>query len=250
MQNLVSAIQNDLLAVIVLFSLIFSAVLSSFFIFRSNIEITATRYFRILLALLPLLGLPVTLDLLQTTGLIKIFAYFELVILILNFILFVVIYQRKKTISNQAKWIVWTIPLLVAAGLVVAGYLTYVEATAHLVECGVAIPGCVSVQTSSYAKLFGFFPTALLGVIGYVIILAVWIVQKKVARSKQDLFSLILWGFCMFGVLFSIYLTYLEAFVIHATCSWCVLSAVIMVLLLMISTPNAQKYFFESDPAD
>jgi uncharacterized membrane protein len=51
----------------------------------------------------------------------------------------------------------------------------------------------------------------------------------------------------MFGVLFSTYLTYLEAFVIHATCSWCILSAVLMILLLWVSTPNAQNYFYESE---
>ena len=52
----------------------------------------------------------------------------------------------------------------------------------------------------------------------------------------------------MFGVLFSTYLTYLEAFVIHATCSWCILSAVLMILLLWVSTPKAQNYFFENEP--
>lgn len=248
MQNFVSALQNDLLAVIVLVALIFSAVMSVYFIFRSNREITSIGSYRILLPLLSMLGFPAALDLIQTTGNIKFFAIFVFIILILNLILPIIDYLRKTPAQSAKNWIVWSTPVLVAAGLVVAGYLTYVEATAHLVECGVAIPGCVSVQTSSYAKLFGFLPIALLGVAGYIVILATWILQKFVAHNKKDLLSLVLWGVCMFGVLFSTYLTYLEAFVIHATCSWCILSAVLMILLLWVSTPKAQNYFYENEP--
>jgi uncharacterized membrane protein len=46
---------------------------------------------------------------------------------------------------------------------------------------------------------------------------------------------------CIFGVLFSIYLTFLEPFVIGATCMWCISSAVLMIILLLISTPAAQQ---------
>ena len=247
MQNLVSALQNDLLAVIVLIALIFSAVMSAYFIFKSDREITSIGLYRVLLPLLSLLGFPAAIDLVQTTGFIKFSSFFVFLILILNLLLPIVEFFRKTPAQNPKNWIAWAVPVLVTAGLVVAGYLTYVETTANMVECGVAIPGCVTVQTSTYAKLFGFFPIALLGVIGYVVILASWILLKIVAPSKQDLVSLVLWAFCMFGVLFSIYLTYLEAFIIHATCSWCILSAVLMILLLWVSTPKAQNYFFEDE---
>ena len=248
MQNFAIALQNDLFAVIVLVALIFTAVMSVYYIFKSNREITSIGFYRLLLPLLALLGIPAALDLIQTLGYIKFLAGFVFMVFILNLLLPLVDYLRKTPVENPRNWIIWSTPVLVAAGLVVAGYLTYVEATAHLVECGVAIPGCVSVQTSSYAKLFGFLPIALLGVAGYIVILATWILQKFVAHNKKDLLSLVLWGVCMFGVLFSTYLTYLEAFVIHATCSWCILSAVLMILLLWVSTPKAQNYFFENEP--
>ncbi len=247
MQNLLSALQNDLLAVIVLIALVFAAVISIYFIFKANYGISSNKGYKTLLPLLSLLGFPAALDLIQTTGNIKFFAIFIFIILVVNLLLPTLEYLRKTPVLSSKNWVVWSTPIFVSAGLVVAGYLTYVEATAHLVECGVAIPGCVSVQTSSYAKLFGFFPIALLGVVGYIVILATWILQKFVAHSKKDLLSLVLWGVCMFGVLFSTYLTYLEAFVIHATCSWCILSAVLMILLLWVSTPNAQNYFYESE---
>ena len=247
MLSFIVAFQNDLLAVVVLGALIFSAAMSVYFIFKSNREITSIGFYRLFLPTLSLLGFPAALDLIQTTGKIKFFAIFVFIVLVLNLLLPLLQYLRKTPAQSAKNWIGWAIPVFVAAGLVVAGYLTYVEATAHLVECGFAIPGCVSVQTSSYAKLFGFLPIALLGVIGYIVILAIWIFQKYGPRAKQDLFCLIFWGVCMFGVLFSTYLTYLEAFVIHATCSWCILSAVLMMLLLWVSTPNAQNYFYESE---
>ena len=43
------------------------------------------------------------------------------------------------------------------------------------------------------------------------------------------------------GVGFSAYLTYLEAFVIHAWCQWCVASAIIMVLVFLASLPELRR---------
>jgi uncharacterized membrane protein len=62
--------------------------------------------------------------------------------------------------------------------------------------------------------------------------------------------SLAMWGFCVFGVLFSIYLTFLEPFVIGATCLWCITSAVIMMLLLLHSTSAAQQAFTVDEEDD
>jgi uncharacterized membrane protein len=52
---------------------------------------------------------------------------------------------------------------------------------------------------------------------------------------------------CVFGTLFSIYLTFLEPFVIGATCMWCISSAVLMIILLLASTPGAQQALAVSD---
>jgi uncharacterized membrane protein len=46
-----------------------------------------------------------------------------------------------------------------------------------------------------------------------------------------------MWWFALVGVLFSIYLTYLEPFVIGATCAWCITSAIAMTLILWAATP-------------
>ena len=50
-----------------------------------------------------------------------------------------------------------------------------------------------------------------------------------------------------FGVLFSIYLTFLEPFVIGATCAWCITSAIVMTLIFWVSTGPAKQAWGTSD---
>jgi uncharacterized membrane protein len=59
--------------------------------------------------------------------------------------------------------------------------------------------------------------------------------------------ALALWGLAWFGILYSIYLTFMEPFVIGATCIWCLSSAVIMTLLLWITTGSAKVALQSSD---
>jgi uncharacterized membrane protein len=76
-------------------------------------------------------------------------------------------------------------------------------------------------------------PIGLIGVAGYVAILAVWAWGRRAAGALPATLLVLMAGF---GVAFSIYLTYLELFVIRAVCMWCVTSAVVMTLLLLVST--------------
>lgn len=127
-----------------------------------------------------------------------------------------------------APWLAAVVPALAALGLLVAGYLTYVETQAAAAVCG-PVGDCNAVQTSDYARLFGI-PIGLIGVAGYVAILLVWAWGQS---SGRDLPNLLLVGMTAFGVGFSIYLTWLELYVIYAVCIWCISSAIIMTLLLL-----------------
>ncbi len=135
-------------------------------------------------------------------------------------------------------WADALIPALSIIGLGVAGYLTYVETQSVAAVCG-PVGDCNSVQTSSYARLFGFFPVGLLGAIGYIAILVAWLWGYFRSDRLADYAPLAIHGMALFGVLFSIYLTYLEPFVIHAVCIWCLSSAVIVTLLMLLSLPAA-----------
>jgi uncharacterized membrane protein len=134
-------------------------------------------------------------------------------------------------------WQNYVLPALIFLGLGVAGYLAYVETQAVTAICG-PIGNCNAVQTSEYAYLFGI-PIGVLGVIGYLAILATWLWGQWQNDRRVPLILLAMTGF---GVLFSIYLTYLEPFVIGAVCAWCLSSAVIMTLLmLLVLSPAAQE---------
>jgi len=125
-------------------------------------------------------------------------------------------------------------PILALAGLGVAVYLAYVETQAVPAVCG-PVGDCNAVQSSPYARLFGVLPIGVLGAAGYLAILAAWLWRRWRSDRLATYAPLAVFGMTLFGVLFSVYLTYLELFVIRAVCAWCLTSAVIMMLLMLLS---------------
>jgi uncharacterized membrane protein len=147
---------------------------------------------------------------------------------------------RLRGLPNL-RWPSWTIPALAILGLGVAGYLSYVELTGVQAVCG-PVGKCNAVQDSPYSKLWGILPVGVLGLAGYVGILAAWLVQYRSGSPILVKYgALALWGMALIGVLFSAYLTFLEPFVIGATCAWCITSAVLITLILWVATPPALK---------
>ena len=120
------------------------------------------------------------------------------------------------------------------AGLGIATYLTVVHYIGGDPVCAVA-HGCATVQQSDYATLAGV-PVALLGVVGYVGLLAALIVDGEAGRTAAAFLSLA-------GLAFSGWLTYVEVGILDAICIWCVGSAICMALLSaltiyrMVGTP-------------
>ena len=123
----------------------------------------------------------------------------------------------------------YLIPIIAVAGLIVAAYLAYIETSDVEAVCG-AVGDCASVQQSSYAKLFGILPIGVMGIIGYVLMLVAWGLRDRIKQARTALFFM-----AIFGVLFSTYLTFLEPFVIGATCAWCITSALTMIALLWLT---------------
>ena len=126
------------------------------------------------------------------------------------------------------------IPIAAAVGIVVAGYLTYIEASGATAVCG-PVGDCNTVNQSQYAVLFGILPVGALGLVGYVAIIAGWAVARWAEGSAADLARVSLLAAALVGTVFSIYLTFLEPFVIGATCAWCLTSALLITLLLWLS---------------
>jgi uncharacterized membrane protein len=136
-----------------------------------------------------------------------------------------------------ARWPNWIITLLLVVGTGVAVYMAYVEVTDSVAVCG-PVGDCNTVQQSEYASLFGLIPIGLLGVIGYVVLGILWIVSVQGQGRWQQPSLVALWGLSLAGTLFSIYLTFLEPFVIGATCAWCLTSAVVMTLIFWATTAS------------
>ena len=120
-----------------------------------------------------------------------------------------------------------TMSLITLVGLGVASYLTYVHYAGINPVC-TAGGTCLKVQTSIYSKLAGV-PVALMGLIGYVGIMASLLIPEN-ERSRFATMALTMVGFG-----FSAYLTYRELFSIHAVCEWCASSAVILTVLMFLA---------------
>jgi uncharacterized membrane protein/glutaredoxin len=154
-------------------------------------------------------------------------------------VLWLAVEQVVRPRRRLAEWPGWVVPALAAAGLGVALYLAYVEVTGTQAVCG-PVGDCNTVQLSPYAYIFGI-PVGVLGVIGYVAMAGVWLVARVGPGALRPRAALAVWLMAAGGVLFSIYLTFLEPFVIGATCIWCLNSAIIMTLILLATTPAAQR---------
>ena len=127
------------------------------------------------------------------------------------------------------------VPALVVAGLAVAGYLAYVETASVDAVCG-PLGNCNAVQQSEYAQVFGM-PIGIIGVVGYSALGALWLVQRRAAARRADMARVGMAAIAVGGVAFSAYLTFLEPFVIGATCAWCLASAVVIGAILWLTVP-------------
>ncbi len=236
-------------AVIVLIALVIVWVASLALYLKDEPSSTSKGWYAWLLPIFSLFGIPATLDLLQTSGVTTLFASVVFIVFALNIVLPILKLTGKSTHPLVVNWNKWAVPISVIGGLAVAGYLSFVESTGTQVICG-PTGGCGDVQNSKYATLFGILPVGILGLMGYVGILAGWLVWQFGPAALKKWGALAIWGMCVFGVLFSIYLTFLEPFVIGATCMWCISSAVLMIVLLLVSTPSAQQEFAIDEDED
>jgi len=161
-------------------------------------------------------------------------------VLVLLGMLASLVFTASPARVRRAPWPSWIVPLLVVTGAGVAAYLSFVEVTQVEAVCG-PVGDCNTVNQSEYAILFGVLPVGILGLMGYGAIFLLWLFATWASGALRRGARLGLWAAALFGVLFSIYLTFLEPFVIGATCAWCLSSAIIMTLLLWDAAPLAAE---------
>ena len=125
------------------------------------------------------------------------------------------------------------IAALALVGLFVALYLTLYK-TGIIGELACSTGSCETVQLSRWSTFLGL-PVAAWGIGFYAAMLALALVSLQDAFVESRRIALALAAVSGWGVLFSAWLTWLELFVIHAICTWCVVSAAIVVALFGVS---------------
>lgn len=125
------------------------------------------------------------------------------------------------------------IAALALIGAFVATYLTLYK-IGVIGELTCSVRGCETVNTSRWATFLGL-PVASWGVAFYVAAFVVALIGTTRTYEDEKNFSQALALMSGVGVVFSAWLTYLELFVINAICMWCVISAVIVTLIFILS---------------
>jgi uncharacterized membrane protein len=123
--------------------------------------------------------------------------------------------------------------LMSLMGVFVSAYLyLYKIGRIGTLACGSG--ACETVQTSIWSRFLGI-EVALIGLVGYALLFGVGLLalQPGLARARWP--AALLSALAAVGVLFTLYLTYVELFVIHAICRWCVGSAVIILSILILA---------------
>ncbi len=123
--------------------------------------------------------------------------------------------------------------LLTVVGLVDALYLTWMKLSGNLSLC-LGFGQCDVVNSSPYAEVYGI-PVALLGALAYAALLALLLAEPRTAPDRRPWVRYAVFVLAFAGTLYSAYLTYIEVAVLEAICPFCVISAVVITLLWLLS---------------
>ena len=129
---------------------------------------------------------------------------------------------------------------LALAGIFISLYLTLYK-IGVIGELSCSIGSCETVNTSKWSRFLGL-PVAAWGLLFYLDVFAIGLIGTFPRFENERFISIVLVAETVVGVLFSAWLTYLELAVIHAICIWCVTSAVIVTLILVVSVADLRDF--------
>jgi uncharacterized membrane protein len=133
----------------------------------------------------------------------------------------------------------WLSLLLAAAGLIDAGYLTWIKLTGTAVACS-NVGNCELVNNSRFSTVQGI-PIALFGAGAYLVILILLGWEQRKPSSGESVRTAV-FGLTLVGTLYSAYLTYLELAVLRAICPYCLASAAMMTMLFILSIARLHQF--------
>ena len=125
------------------------------------------------------------------------------------------------------------VAVIALGGIFLATYLTLYK-IGVIGQLACTVGQCETVNTSRWATFLGY-PVAAWGIGFYVALFALAMLGVSERFADASWVSPVLAGLTLWGVLFSLWLTYLELFVIHAICIWCVTSATLVSITFVLS---------------
>ena len=131
------------------------------------------------------------------------------------------------------------VAMLALAGIFVALYLLLYK-MGIIGELTCSVGSCETVNTSKWATFLGL-PVAAWGVAWYVATFVLALVSTDARFASSPVISSVLLGNAAIGWIFSLYLTWLELFRIHAICQWCVISAILVTIIFFICVADYRE---------
>ena len=128
--------------------------------------------------------------------------------------------------------LIWATAILGILGAADSIYLLIYKLTGNSHMC-LGNGGCHDVNFSPYSVIYGI-PVSVFGLSAYLAIVCILFLEGRLKIAKQN-GPLAIFGMSLGGVAFTVYLTYLELYVIHAICPFCVASAVIITLIFILA---------------
>jgi uncharacterized membrane protein len=132
--------------------------------------------------------------------------------------------------KNTSLTVIW---IAAVVGVIDSAYLAYIKFSHVAIYCTPGLGDCATVNSSRWSELWGI-PIALFGLATYLAVLFLVAFGSKIKFAKPYV-NYALFGIGLVGFLYSLYLTYLELFVIRAICQWCILSAICITVIFIAS---------------
>jgi uncharacterized membrane protein len=148
--------------------------------------------------------------------------------------------EQANTRITSDQFLKWAAVALSIIGLAVSSYLVYIKFDPDSLLC-TGVGDCAAVNASRYSEI-GPVPVAVLGALAYLFLLVTLLLENRFSLIEE-------WGpaaqfmTALAGTLYSAYLTYIEVAVIEKICPYCVTSAVVITILLVISSIRLRRYF-------
>jgi uncharacterized membrane protein len=138
----------------------------------------------------------------------------------------------KESRTKLRKRLYGVAAVIALFGLADGVYLTVEHVTGRTAQC-IASSGCQDVLSSQYAA-FGPVPLAALGALAYFSAFSLALLAAFGYAKAGAMFSLLI--AIMFAT--TLWLLYLQAYVLHAFCDYCLFSAAVTTVLTAIAISN------------